>query len=64
MERRMKSRREIEKAIDVNKPNSRVERLQKTAFEDFYKTYQRLKKIETRNQEETEIRAYNQSQAE
>lgn len=64
IEKRVKSRREIEKQIDTSRPNPRFERMQKTAFEDFYKTYQKLKKLETRQQEEQELREYNQTQAE
>ena len=64
IEKRVKSRREIEKQIDTSRPNPRFERMQKTAFEDFYKTYQKLKKLETRQQEEQELREYNMTQAE
>ena len=49
MDRRMKSRREIEREIDINKPNPKIERQQKTAFEDFFKTYQKLKNLEIKN---------------
>ena len=49
MDRRMKSRREIEREIDINKPNPKIERQQKTAFEDFFKTYQKLKNLEIKH---------------
>jgi hypothetical protein len=39
MERRMKSKHEIEKEIDPAKLHTRYQLLEKVALEDFYKTY-------------------------
>ena len=52
----MKSKHDIEKQIDPTKLNTRSLLLEKVALEDFYKTYQKIKKYENSQKEDEEYR--------